>query len=200
MEVHAMLMRLVDYLKSRNITGLLTTLTSSRGQVLEQTEVDISSLIDTWILVRDIEAGGERNRGLYIIKSRGMAHSNQIREFRITGSGIELLDVYLGPAGVLTGSARVAQEVREREEEAVRQRQMQRQQSEVEAQRKALEAQIAALQAQLVTQDQALHQLAAEERAREAQLVASREAMARSRQVDNGPELSGRRRRTGGKR
>jgi len=108
-EVKSMLMRLVDFLKMNRITGLFTNLTSGRG-ALELTDVAISSLIDTWLLLRDIEIGGERNRGLYILKSRGMAHSNQIREFLLTDHGVELCDVYVGPEGVLTGSARLAQE------------------------------------------------------------------------------------------
>ncbi len=76
---------------------------------MEQTSVTISSLIDTWLLLRDIELNGERNRGLYILKSRGMAHSNQIREFLLTENGVQLTEVYLGPEGVLTGSARLSQ-------------------------------------------------------------------------------------------
>jgi circadian clock protein KaiC len=94
-EVKAMLMRLVDFLKMKQITGLFTNLTAGGG-ALEQTDIAISSLIDTWLLLRDIEIGGERNRGIYILKSRGMAHSNQIREFLITDHGIELCDVYVG--------------------------------------------------------------------------------------------------------
>jgi circadian clock protein KaiC len=186
-EVHAMLMRMVDYLKSKGATSLLTTLTrwGGVGRGLEQTEVDISSLIDTWILLRDIESGGERNRGMYILKSRGMAHSNQIREFRLTDQGIELLDVYLGQAGVLTGSARLSQEAREQAEESAHQQDQERQQVQAHAQRKALEAQIAALEAQLVAQDQAVQQISAEEQAREAQRQTEREAMARSRNADS---------------
>ncbi len=112
-EVKSMLTRLIDMLKTEQITAMLTYL-SSGGESLEATEMGISSLIDTWILLRDIEIGGERNRGIYILKSRGMAHSNQIREFRLTDKGIDLIDVYTGPAGVLTGAARAAQEAKER--------------------------------------------------------------------------------------
>ena len=125
---------------------------------------DISSLIDTWLLLRDIESGGERNRGLYVLKSRGMAHSNQIREFRLTDHGVELLDVYLGPGGVLTGSARLAQEARERAEETLREQEIERKQAQVEAERKALEAQIAALQAKLTAAEQEMKLAAAQER------------------------------------
>src|SRR3954469_1420274 len=111
-DAEAMLLRMIDFLKSRGITAMLISLTHG-GKSLEATDVGISSLIDTWLLVRDIELGGERNRGLYILKSRGMAHSNQIREFLITSEGIQLKDVYIGPEGVLTGSMRAAQEARE---------------------------------------------------------------------------------------
>ena len=112
-EVKSMLVRLLDYLKIQQVTAFFTSLTHS-GSRLEQTDVGLSSLIDTWLLLRDIELNGERNRGLYVLKSRGMAHSNQIREFLLTDRGIELQEVYLGPEGVLTGSARLAQEARER--------------------------------------------------------------------------------------
>src|SRR5205085_11695496 len=109
----AMLLRVVDFLKGKGVTAVMTSLTAG-GTALERTEIGLSSLVDTWLLLRDIELGGERNRGLYVLKSRGMAHSNQIREFVLTGRGIELLDVYAGPEGVLTGSARLSQEERER--------------------------------------------------------------------------------------
>ncbi|MDL5503213.1 MAG: ATPase domain-containing protein, partial [Candidatus Methanoperedens sp.] len=112
-EVKSMLARLIDFLKAKQITALFTNL-SQAGGPLEQTEFGISSLMDTWLLLRDIEIGGERNRGLYILKSRGMSHSNQIREFLLTDKGIDLVDVYLGPSGVLTGSARAAVEMQEK--------------------------------------------------------------------------------------
>src|SRR6202043_469621 len=158
-DVHAMAMRLVDYLKGKGITTLMTTLTSGGGN-LEQTEVNISSLIDTWLLLRDMETEGERNRGLYILKSRGMAHSNQVREFRLTNRGIELLDVYLGPDGVLTGSARLSQEAKTRAEESERRENARRRQMEIEAERKALAAQIAAIEAKMSLHDKEMHALA----------------------------------------
>ncbi len=135
-----MLLRLVDYLKAQQVTAFLTHLTSG-GNAAEATDVGISSIIDTWLLLRDIELGGERNRGLYVLKSRGMKHSNQIREFVITPEGIQLLDVYVGPEGVLTGSMRAAQEAREqaaaialREEIAAKQREVERLQATLERQ------------------------------------------------------------------
>jgi circadian clock protein KaiC len=142
-----MLLRLVDFLKGRGITAMLIALTGG-GRTLEATEVGLSSIVDTWLLVRDIELAGERNRGLYILKSRGMHHSNQIREFLITSEGLKLIDVYIGPEGVLTGSMRAAQEDRERAEKLVRDQDMERRQRELDAKRTALEAQIAALQTQ----------------------------------------------------
>jgi circadian clock protein KaiC len=182
-DVRSMLLRLMDYLKGRQITTLMTSL-SAAGAAVGQSEASLSSLIDTWLFVHDIELGGERNRGLYILKSRGMAHSNQVREFVLSNHGIELLDVYLGPSGVLTGSARSAQEAGEQAEEAASKRELQRRQTEVEAQRKALEAQIAALQAQVVVQNQAVEQLSSEEQTRKALGQAERKAMAQRREAD----------------
>jgi circadian clock protein KaiC len=200
-DVHAMLMRLVDYLKSRGVTTLITTLTRGSRE-LEHTDVDISSLIDTWILLRDIESSGERNRGLYVLKSRGMAHSNQIREFRLTDRGAELADVYLGPGGVLTGSARRSQEAKERAEELVRQQEAERRRAETLAEQKALEAQIAALQARLITREQEFEALAGQEQSRRSQREADREEMAHSRRADasNDPEGNGPARRKKGKK
>jgi len=144
-EVKIMLMRIVDYLKSNQITAMFTNLTANGG-ALEQTDVGISSLIDTWLLLRDIELSGERNRGMYILKSRGMAHSNQIREFILTDHGVELREVYVGASGVLTGSARIAQEANENAELLTRKQDIERKKREIERKRKALDAQIATLQ------------------------------------------------------
>jgi circadian clock protein KaiC len=145
LDASAMLLRLIDFLKSRGVTAMLVNLTSG-GTALEATEIGVSSLIDTWLVLRDIEAGGERNRGLYVIKSRGMSHSNQIREFLITSRGIDLLDVYVGADGVLTGSMRAAQEAREAAAAAAREEELQHRERELQRRRSALEAQILALQ------------------------------------------------------
>jgi circadian clock protein KaiC len=107
-EVKIMLLRLVDFLKMKNITAFFVNLNSGPKN-LELTELSISSLIDTWLLLRNIEIGGEFKKGLNILKSRGMSHSNQIREFKLTDDGIELLDVNIGPESVLTGSALLSQ-------------------------------------------------------------------------------------------
>jgi circadian clock protein KaiC len=141
-----MLTRIVDYLKSNQVTALFTSLTSNESN-LEYTDGGISSLIDTWLLLRDIELSGERNRGMYVLKSRGMAHSNQIREFILTDHGVELREVYIGALGVLTGSARIAQEALENAEVLTRQHDVERKKREIERKRRALEAQIAALHA-----------------------------------------------------
>src|SRR5215831_4459460 len=115
-DVEGMLTRLIDFLKSRQVTALLTTLAPA-VEPLNQADIHVTSLIDTWLVLRDSESAGERNRGLMVLKARGMAHSNQIREFLLTDHGIDLQDVYLGPAGVLSGTARLAQEAREEAEE-----------------------------------------------------------------------------------
>src|ERR1700748_2223843 len=118
-EVKSMLVRLIDFFQSEKITVMFTAL-SLNNIVNEQTDEGVSSLVDAWLLIRDIEMNGERNRGLYIMKSRGMKHSNQVREFVITDHGLDLFDVYLGPEGVLTGSAREAQILQEQTGEALR--------------------------------------------------------------------------------
>ncbi len=185
-EVRAMLTRLVDYLKAEQITAFFTHL-SSRTQSdanPESTDYGISSVMDTWLLLRDIEIGGERNRGLYVLKSRGMAHSNQIREYVLTDQGIELLDVYLGPEGVLTGSARFAQEARDRAEAAARQQEGARRQLQAERRRKALETQIAALQAEMEAESVEWEQARVEERAWEEHLQEAQVTMAHCRKAD----------------
>ena len=164
LDASAMLLRLIDFLKANGITAMLINLTAG-GTALESTDVGVSSLIDTWLVLRDIEAGGERNRGLYVIKSRGMQHSNQIREFLITPSGVDLLDVYAGPEGVLTGSLRASQEARERAVALGREQEQQRRQRELVARRAILQAQIQALQQEATTLDDEIGVQAAQYRA-----------------------------------
>jgi circadian clock protein KaiC len=137
-DARSMLLRLVDFLKAKRITALFTHLTSGAA-AREATDVGISSLVDTWLLLRDIELAGERNRGLYVLKSRGMPHSNQIREFLITPEGVQLEDVYVGPEGVLTGSMRAAQEAREAAEALELQQEIEAKQREVDRLRTTLE-------------------------------------------------------------
>jgi circadian clock protein KaiC len=145
-EVITMLVRIVDFLKGNQITALFTSLTSA-DSAMESSDVGISSLIDTWLLLRDIELNGERNRGMYVLKSRGMANSNQIREFILTNHGVELREAYIGASGVLTGSARVAQEALENAEVLTHKQDIERKKRELERKRKALEAQVASLNA-----------------------------------------------------
>jgi len=183
-EASSMLMRLVDYLKSHEITALFTNLNHAEG-VLEQTEVGISSLIDTWLLLRDIELAGERNRGLNILKSRGMAHSNQIREFLLTDRGIQLTDVYLGPEGVLTGSARLAQEAKEKATAVQRGLEIEMKRRELARRQHALEAQIAVLQLEFQTEAEGMERDIACEQAYVEQLLQGRHDMARSRKADS---------------
>jgi circadian clock protein KaiC len=182
-EVNAMLMQLVDFLKQQQITGLFTSLTSG-GDAIEQTDVAISSLIDTWLLLRNIELGGERNRGVYVLKSRGMAHSNQIREFLLTDHGVELRDVYVGPSGVLMGSARLAQEVEEHAAQLLRQQEADRKRLELQRKRTQLEAQISAMRTAFAEQEADLLQGIEQEQLRETLLLREREDMAQIRRAD----------------
>jgi circadian clock protein KaiC len=181
----AMLMRLVDFLKTQQITALITCLTE-KDRGLEQTDLKISSLVDTWLLLRDIELGGERNRAMYVLKSRGMFHSNQIREFLLTDHGIELADVYLGAEGVLTGSARLTQEAREKAAAVQKQEEVEAKQRELERKREALEARIAALRKEFEAEQEESKRVIGQERARADALVADRERMGKSRRTDQG--------------
>lgn len=181
-EARSTTLRLVDFLKQRGITGIFTNLVGDASHQ-EQTEISISSLIDTWILLRDIEIGGERNRGLHVLKSRGMAHSNQIREFILTGRGIQLQPVYVGPSGVLTGSARVALEARDQAEELTRQQEAERRRLELQRKCSVLEAQIVALQADLNAERQELERASAEEAGRARMRDQERTRIAASRRA-----------------
>jgi circadian clock protein KaiC len=194
LEVKAALMRLVDYLKQKGITAMLTDLKTG-GSALERTDAAISSLIDTWLVLRDLESNGERNRGLHVLKSRGMGHSNQVREFMLSDSGIQLTDVYIGPSGMLTGSARLAQEARERAEHVSLEEEAERQQLALECKRAALEGQIAALRAEFSAEEATIARIFSQDKQREASLASDKVEMGRSRQHDavksNGSRLRG---------
>jgi circadian clock protein KaiC len=183
LEVKSMLTRLIDFFKSRQITAFFTSLTQG-GNALEGTEIGVSSLMDTWLLLRDIESNGERNRGIYVLKSRGMAHSNQIREFLFTERGIDLVDAYLGPAGVLTGTARAAQETKEKSEALLRRQDIQRRQRQLVQKRKALEAQIATMRAQFEAEKGELEKEIGQQEIHEEALDESRAEMAHLRKAD----------------
>ncbi|HLA60786.1 MAG TPA: ATPase domain-containing protein, partial [Nitrospiraceae bacterium] len=163
METKAMLIRLVDFLKACGITALFTSLTS-RADNAEMTEAGISSLMDTWMLVRNLESNGERNRGLYVLKSRGMPHSNQIREFILSNQGAQLLDVYSGQAGVLTGTARMVQEEQDKAEALTVRNEIERKSRELARKREAMDAQIAALRARFAEESSELETVIAEAR------------------------------------
>ena len=147
-----MLMRMIDLLKTRQITALLTSLTSAEHAV-EQSEVGISSLIDTWVMVRNLEQAGERTRTLSIIKSRGMKHSNQARELVLSDHGVDLAEVFIGPdGGILTGSARVAQEAADRAAVVALDDETARKEAAMLRKRKVVEARIAEMQADLAAE------------------------------------------------
>ena len=181
-EVHAMLIRLLDFLKDRKITAMFTTLTTNRGAE-EQTEVGISSLTDTWILLRDLELNGERNRCLYVLKSRGMAHSNQIREFVLSRAGVHLLPAYLGSGTVYTGSARLAQEAREKTETLREQQRVEEKRKEFSARRNVLESQIAALRSELSSGEAEFARLIRRRNERQQRVALDREEMGKMRGV-----------------
>jgi len=182
-DVKSMLTRVVDYLKSRQITTFFTSLTSPDGS-LELTDIGVSSLMDAWIVLRDIEAEGERNRGLSIVKSRGMAHSNQVREYRLTAKGFYLEDVYLGPQGVLTGAARAAREAEEAQASAERADEIQRQKRQIERKRAITDAQVAALRAGYEAEAEELKKKIAEMEAREKAAALQRAKIASMRKAD----------------
>jgi circadian clock protein KaiC len=197
-EVKSILTRLIDYLKVNNITTFLTDLTHFEGS-LEHTSEEISSLIDTWLLLRDIELNGERNRGLYILKSRGMAHSNQIQEFLLTNQGIDLIDIYTGAGEVLTGSARAAQEAGEKASDLARQREAQRKLRAQERKRNALEANITALRAEFDVETLEVQLMAEEEKKRQAVQAEDRLDMAQLRKgKPSGPQATRTKKKTKG--
>ena len=182
--VQSFLIRLVDFMKSQGITTIMTSLTSGGGP-LETTEVGISSLMDVWLLLRDQETNGERNRLLYVLKARGINHSNQVREFKLTSQGIDLIDVYLGPSGVATGTARLVQEAKEAADAAARQQAIERRQHEIERKRLVLEAQMQALQAKFELEKNELEQMIQQDRERESQMLRERQERAKLRRADH---------------
>jgi circadian clock protein KaiC len=195
--------RLVDFLKGAGITGLFTTLTGPSGPE-SMTEVGISSLMDSWLLVRELETNGERNRGLYVLKSRGTAHSNQIREFVMTSRGIRLRDVYVGPEGVLAGSSRTNQEEKERASALTLRQDIEGQTRQLLRRRRTLQAQVEALRTEFEAEADELKRRITEAKEREQQLGRNRTAIPASRNGSSaashgrgvGRRQSGRRRRT----
>lgn len=192
-EVKAMLMRLVDFLKAQQITAVFNSLT--HGLDLETTDVGISSIMDTWLLLREVEHNGERNRLLSVIKARGMAHSNQVRELLLSDEGIRLVDVYLGPGGALTGAARAAQEAQERVASMARQEEAERQRRELERKREALEARIAALRLEFEAEQEEAQRRLEQAKKQEERLNEDRADMARTRRVTSSTSTEASRRK-----
>jgi circadian clock protein KaiC len=183
-ELKSMLTRLIDYLKMKQITALFTNLTSVAVASLEHTDVGISSLMDTWLLLRDVESNGERNRALYILKSRGMAHSNQIREFIITDKGINLVNVCLEPSGLLMGSARMQKEAQEKAASVMHRQGVAHKEREFRLRSKILEGQIAALQAELGSHEGEFKEFLEQEKQQQDSNARERLKMAQARKAD----------------
>ncbi|MGI4862872.1 MAG: circadian clock protein KaiC [Janthinobacterium lividum] len=173
-EVRSMLTRLIDFLKISNITALFTALISGRDGRMEMTEEGVSSLVDTWISVRDLEGIGERNRGLSILKARGMSHSNQVREFVVTDNGIQLLDVVIGPLGIITGASRLTQRIQEQALLTAQEQEVARKDRELERKRRVLEATIANLRTEFESVEEELRRVNDEESSRQQALNQAR--------------------------
>ena len=181
--LRSMLLRLVNFLKSQQITSHFVTL-SSHGALPTTPEIGISSLIDSWLQLRDIETNGERNRLMLVLKSRGMPHSNQMREFTLSERGIELSDVYVGSAGVLTGSARLAQEAQEKLTALAHKYDIEYHTQELDRKRKLKDAQIAALEAEFSATQSELARLTELDRQGAIESGETRKKMSKLRQSD----------------
>jgi circadian clock protein KaiC len=180
-EVTSTVTRQLDLLKSRGVTAMITAL----GHGEETSEVSVSSLVDTWLLLRNVESNGERNRLLFVLKSRGSAHSNQVREFVLTDHGIELVDVYIGAEGVLTGSARMAQQAAARDAAARADSERERHRRELHRNIAEHEAQLLAVQAQLDSERAEMDELDRREHVRATEAAADQAAMASQRWADS---------------
>jgi len=183
-ETKSMLTRLIDVLKTMQITAIFNSLTSG-GKEVEDSEVGVSSLMDVWLLVKNVESNGERNRGLYILKARGMAHSNQIREFVVTENGVELLDAYIGSEGVFLGAARSSQLALDKAAEIERREAMERKKQELLRKQELYEAQLAALRGQYETERDAIVRELENQEKQEKLVAAQRLEIARLRHADN---------------
>jgi len=190
-EVKSMLIRLIDYLKMKLVTTLFTNL--SHQEDIEQTTLAISSLMDTLILLRNMEIGGERNRGLYVLKARGVGHSNQIREFMITKEGIDVHDVYLGHGKVLTGSARLAQEKIEKAETLMLRQETERRQRELDRKREAMESQIKLLRSQYESEEEELRTSLQQAKLKKDAISRTSTEMAKARKADVTKPVAGKR-------
>jgi len=181
-EVKSMLVRLIDFIKVNQITALFTDL--STADSTESTNVGVSSLMDTWILLKTLENNGERNRGIYVLKGRGIRHSNQIREFIITSNGINLIDAYSGADGVLTGTARVAQEALDNASQILRNQETERKHRESKRKKLSFEAEFALLKSKYETEEDELNRAIEHETVGEAALLRERRKIAELRSSD----------------
>ncbi|WP_246289659.1 circadian clock protein KaiC [Hymenobacter terrestris] len=179
-EVSSMLTRLVDFLKVQGINALFTALVSGNRAQQEMTDEGISSLVDTWIHVRDLEGVGERNRGISILKARGMAHSNQVREFEVTERGIRLLDVLVGPTGIITGASRLAQHIQEQARQIANEQEAERRDRDLERKRRVLEATIANLRTEFESVEEELRRVNSEEQQRHSTMAEERRQLGHS--------------------
>lgn len=182
-ETKGMVTRLIDFLKGGQVTSLFTSLTHG-GHALQQSEIAMSSLMDSWLLLQDFEGNGERNRVLYVLKARGMAHSNQVREFVISDRGIDLVDAYIGPGGVLTGASRVAQTAREDAEALAGRQEAGRRKRELERKRATLEHRIATLRSEYEAEESELRRMDDQFAERTRVRAAERSELARLRRAD----------------
>jgi circadian clock protein KaiC len=180
-EVKSILIRLIDFLQREQITVMFTALIYATDK-RSQTDEDVSSLVDAWISVSDIELNGERNRGLYILKSRGMKNSNQVREFMITDDGIEMVDVALGPNGVLIGSARKLYQLEKATGPALQQNALNRKNKEIENKRSLLESKIAGLTSEFELVKDELNRAFVEDQLRQGMAEKNRAEMLEMRQ------------------
>ena len=186
-QVRSMLMRLIDYAKSLQITGLFTNLSNDIGEgaySIEPTEMHVSSLMDAWLILKNVEGNGERNRAFSIIKSRGMAHSNQLREFVLSDKGIQLLDLYKGSGGVLFGSARMVQESREIDERLRRSEEIDRKKRELDSKRKLMENEIELLKEKYAREEEEMNILIRQDVTRGKEVAKTMEEIASQRHVD----------------
>jgi circadian clock protein KaiC len=181
LDAHAMLVRVIDLLKARRITTMFTNLTTG-SELTEQAAAGVSSLIDAWISLRNLEQAGERTRSLYVLKARGMRHSNQIREFLLTDRGADLQDVYVGPDGVLVGSARAAQEMQDRAAAAISRRDVEQKKEELDRSHKAFKARIAELEAAYAAEVRGIEAAITHEEVRQEGGLAGRTTLATNRQ------------------
>jgi len=197
LDARSMLMRMIDLLKSRQITALMTSLTAA-GHAVEQSEVGISSLVDTWLVLRNMEQAGERTRALSIVKSRGMKHSNQVRELVISDDGVDLAEVFIGPeGGILTGSARMAQEAADHAASALLEGEITRKEAAIQRRRKAVEARIAEMKADLEAEADDVEAVIATQSSAASGRATARAALALEREQAGGVPII---RRIGGQR